>query len=340
MILLALIMVEEDIFEPELPLPEIKPTLAWIYRMDVNRIKVGVNRDRYHLLSAKFGCFRICSIKERDFAEHYSLSSSVQSVSYRIHLDHQNWDRKRVTQVEGWKWIYYDSNLLLGWVDGVHYEDSLLWAWGVRYYSSFPSISVGGWMNYKDTPDFGVILQYSGFRIEYGKERRCAGYIGSLGDIKVGRFRDWFPTTFFPLKDQYPRVLAYYGARIHLSMLEITAGRRDYYISESDTLQWVEGNCYFSTIRMEGRRFGFLVTYQQEGIVKGYGSAYLSGNVGWLGYGFSLTGFSHPKRYTTGSISLWCETEISPFASIRNISYSREEDLLNPVYYIGVHCVY
>lgn len=337
MIILFLILVEEDIFEPKLPAPIIEPKVSWVYSMDENWINIALAPDRYHLSSAKIGNVRILSIKQKDFSEHYTLSSSIRSISYKLQLEYTNWDGKRITKANGWKWIYYKSNLFLSWMEGVNIEDSLLIGGGVRYYHAFPSFSVGCWINYLNTPDYGITLIHKGYRVEFGIVRRCVGYTGDWGDVKVGRFRDRFPTIFFPLKKAYPRYLEYYGAKINLFNLDIIVGRKNYYTKGIDTLQWEEGECYFTNARMELGHFGFSFSYQKKGLVKSFGNAYFRGRVDWLGYELSLRGFSKPMRYLSGGLSIWIENNLSPFISVRNISYSPSHELLSPVYYIGIH---
>ncbi len=340
MILLVLILVEEDIFKPKLPPPIIKPEVSWVYSMDENCINLALGYDFYHLISAKVEDFRISSLKDRDYSEHYSLSSSISSISYKVLLEHTTWDQKKMTKAESWKWLYYKSNLLLTWVEGVNIEDSLFYGGGIRYYHSFPPLWVGCWLNHLNTPDYGVIITHKGYRIEFGMKRRYVGYTGDLGNIKIGRFRDRFPTVFFPIEKAYPKYLEFYGAEINLLNLTMTLGRRDFYTEGSDTLRWKEGECYFIDTRMEWNRFGFLFSYQNEGIVKNYGKAYLRGNVDWLGYELSLTGLSQPKKYLTCGVSLWLDNEFSPLIAVRNISYSSSLELLSPTYYIGIHYAY
>ncbi|MCK4226616.1 hypothetical protein KAX29_06975 [candidate division WOR-3 bacterium] len=340
MILFLLILVEEDIFKPELPTLMIKPEESWVYSMEEDWINLALSPEYYHLLNVSIGNLRIQSVGDRDFAEHYSLLSSINSISYGLQVEHTIWDEKKVIQAEGFKWIYYRSNLILGWLEGANIEDSLIYSGGIRYYHSFPSLSLGGWVNYLDTPDYGIILTFKDYRIEVGLVRRCAGYIGNWGDIKVGRFRDRFPTVFFPIENACPKTIEYYGVSIHCFNLEISAGRRNYYTYGEDTLRWGEGECYFANLGMEWERFGLDLAYQDKGMVEKYGRAFLKGKLGFLGYKFSATGFSDPIRYLSGGIELWLDNKFSPFITARNISYNPSGELLNPSYYIGIRYVH
>ncbi len=340
MILIFLILVEEDIFEPELPIPGIEPNVSWVYSMEKNSLNLALGNNFYHLLNVKTNKLKILSLKGRDFSEHYLLSSSLESISYNLTLEHTFWNDVKMTKVKGWKWLYSNSNLVIGWIEGIRVEDSLLYGGGFRCYHSFPSLSVGFWMSHLDIPDYGVIFALNYFRVELGMKKRCIGYIGDWGDVKIGRFKDRFPTVFFPLKRSYPRYLEYYGTNINLFNLNVKAGRRDYYTQGIDTLKWIEGECYFITLEMEYNLFGFSISYQNNGIVKGYGKAYLKGNVNWLDYELYITGFSDPIEYLTGGLSLKLSNKFSPFVAVRNLSYSSSNDLLSPVYFIGIHYVH
>ncbi|MEA1913109.1 MAG: hypothetical protein U9N06_04650 [candidate division WOR-3 bacterium] len=341
MILLALILVEEDKFEPKLPTPEIKPNVSWVYSMKKDWFYGAVEPHLdYHLFSLALGDFRILSLHERDFADHYSLEFSLGSLSYNFKADYTNWNDKEIKRLEGWKWFSYGSNLFFTWTEGMNFGDSTLYGGGIRYYHSFPNLFWGGWVNYLDTPDYGSIVQYRGFRVELGVERRCAGYIGDLGNIKVGKFRDRFPSVFFPLRDFYPRILNFYGTKINILDLKITAGRRYYYTKGRETLQWKKGISDFAIFGMEKKHLGFQFVYQTRGAVKEFGKAYHTGSIRFLCYRVSLTGYLTPLKYLSSGLSIWTENKFSPFVSIRNISWSPNKDLMEPLYYIGIHYVH
>ena len=339
MILILLILVEEDIFQPELPTIKIEPNVNWVYNIEKNYFDIALGSSFYHLLNSKIGKLELYSLKNRDYSEHYYLQSKLSSISYNLSFEHTIWDNIKMTELEGWKWVYSNSNLIIGLIECIKVEDSLLYGGGIRYYHSFQGLTSGFWINHFNTPDYGLILAYKDYRIEFGKIDKNIGLIEDWGYLKMGKFRDRFPSIFFPLKEPYPRYIPYYGTKINLFNITMTAGKRNYHTYGADTLKWIKGECYFFNLQMEINRFGFSFSYKNNGIVKGYGMVYFKGSVGLLEYEISILGLSGPIDYFTGGFSLNMKNKFSPFITVRNLSYSTTDELLNPVYLIGIHYV-
>jgi hypothetical protein len=217
MLIILLLFVEEDVFRPLLPSPEIKPELEWFKNMEENWINMALNRDAgYNFVAFKFRDLKFESLKERDFADHYLLNASLNSVSYNLQSSYTKWDGIRFSETRGWKWILDEGSFLLSWFDAFSFRDSLTADVGVRFYQLVSPFFIGGWLDYKESLDYGLIVQIVGLRGEVGKETGCVGWVNEYGEIKIGKFRERFPVVFYPLEGFTPRVKYFHGARINM----------------------------------------------------------------------------------------------------------------------------
>jgi hypothetical protein len=337
MLILLLLFVEEDIFNPILPSPEVDPEVEWFKKIEKNWINVALNREvDYNFVAFKFRELSLESLKKRDFADHYSLKASLKSLSYNLQSSYVEWDDVRFSKTTGWKWLSEDQSYFLGWFEVLGGEDSVTADLGVRFYQFFRPVFIGGWVNYKESLDYGLTMQVYGLRGEFGKERRCIGFVNDWGEIKIGKFRDRFPIVFYPLEDFFPKVGVFYGTRINALNFKITGGRKHFYAEGEDALIWREEKVYFANIQFEKERFGFQYFYQDKGLVREFGEIHANGGLGIIGSEVSLTGYLTPKKYITGGFSLWLRTKISPFFSLRNLSWAPEDNFWEPVYYLGI----
>jgi hypothetical protein len=343
MLIIFLLFVEEDVFRPVLPSPEIKPELEWFKNMEENWINMALNKDvNYNLVSFKFRDFEFESLNKRDFRDHYSLRASLKSPSYNLHSNYTKWDGIRFSETEGWKWISDEGSLLLTWFDAFSFQDSLTADVGLRFYQLVSPFFIGGWLDYKESLDFGLIVQIVDLRGELGKETGCVGWVNEYGEIKVGKFRERFPVAFYPLEGFAPRVRDFYGARINMFAFRITGGRKYFYEEENDgRFEWIEEEVYFANIEFDKERLGFQYFYQSKGLFTRFGEFHAISSLGLLGSEISLTGYITPRKYLTGGFSLWLKTRLSPFFSVRNLSWApAEEKFKDPVYYLGIRYAY
>ncbi len=337
MLIFLLILVEEDIFNPILPPPEVEPEVEWFKKIENNWINVALNKEvDYNFVAFKFRELALESLNKRDFTDHYSLKASLQSLSYNLRSSYVEWDDIRFSKTTGWKWFSEDQSYFLGWFEAFHCQDSVTADLGVRFYQLFRPFFIGGWANYKESLDYGLIMQVYGLRGEFGKERKCVGFVNDWGEIKVGRFRDRFPAVFYPIEDFFPRVRVFYGAKINTFSFRIIGGRKYFYAEGEDILSWREGKVYFANIEFEKEKFGFQYFYQNKGVLKEFGEIHLNGSLGIIGSQVCLTGFLTPKKFVTGGFSLWLRTTVSPFISLRNLSWAPEDNFQKPVYYLGI----
>ena len=337
MLILLLLFVEEDIFSPVLPPPEVEPKLEWFKEIEKNWINVGANRQTdYHIVSFKFRELFLESIKERDFTDHYHIQSSLKSLSYNLQTNYIEWDTISFSKISGWKWLSEDQSYFLGWFETYGNRDSITADLGARFYQSFNPFFIGGWVNYKESIDYGLIMQLSFLRGELGKERKCFGFVNEYGEIKFGRFRERFPMFFYPLEDFFPEVKGFLGTKINFSGFNIVGGKKYFYEEGNDTLSWREGEVYFVNLKYEKENLGFQYFYQNQGSLREYGECHV--NLGWgiVGSRLSLTGYLTPKKFVTGGFALYLKTRVSPFFSLRNISWAPENEFLEPVYYVGI----
>lgn len=338
MLLLALLMVEEDIFKPELPAPEVEPRTGYVGIISDNWINLGINHDYLHLISFKFSSLKLRSKHFNDFEEVYNLDARLDGYSYGLHLTHRVREKKLISELKMWKWFYYNSNLLTGWTEGIYNRDTIMYTGGIRFYHDFPTITVGGWSNYRKNFDAGVILQLKGFRLEFGKERKCGGFIHEQGSIKAGRFRDFYPFAMFPLEDIIPEILNFHGVKINTPVIELTSGRWYYYSSmENDKFVWEKGETYFALLKIHLKPLSLSVGHKTRGILKNFACIQLEDEIGWLGFNISAEGSYKPDRFVSGGLSIWLNRNISPFISVNNISYSPDIEMKYPDYYVGFH---
>jgi hypothetical protein len=152
----------------------------------------------------------------------------------------------------------------------------------------------------------------------------------------LGRFRDRFPTFFYPIENFFPKVIVFYGTRINIFDFNFIGGRKYLYAVGEDTLSWKEGKVYFADIHLEKEKFGFKYFYQNKGALREYGEIHLNCALGFIGSQVCLTGYLTPRKFITGGFSLYLRTKISPFFSIRNLSWAPESNFQKPVYYLGL----
>jgi hypothetical protein len=339
MLILFLLFVEEDIFRPVLPTPEIKPELEWFKNMEENWMHMALNRDLdYNFIAFKFRDLEFESLNNRDFAEHYSLRASLKSLSYNLQSSYTKWDDIRFSETKGWKWVAEDGSFLLTWFDAFSSQDSLTVDVGLRFYQLVSPFFFGGWLDYKESLDYGLIVQIVGLRGEIGKQTGCIGWVSECGEIKIGKFRERFPIVFYPLERFSPRVGDFYGARINMFNLKITGGKKYSYTEENaGMLEWIENEVYFANIEFDKERFGFQYFYQNKGMFTKFGEIHAKSSLGFLDSEVSLTGYLTPRKYLTGGFSLWLKTSFSPFFSLKNLSWApAAENFQDPVYYIGI----
>jgi hypothetical protein len=337
MLIFLLILVEEDIFNPILPPPKVEPEVEWFKKLEKNWINVALNREiDYNFVAFKFRELTLESLNKRDFTNHYSLKASLQSLSYNLQTNYVEWDRSRYSNTTGWKWFSEDQSYFLGWFETFSSEDSVTADLGVRLYQFFEPFFIGGWANYKESLDYGLIMQIFYLRGELGKERKCVGFVNDWGEIKLGRFRDRFPTFFFPIENFFPKVIVFYGASINIFDFNFIGGRKYLYAVGEDTLSWEEGKVYFADIHLEKEKFGFKYFYQNKGVLREYGEIHLNSGLGIVGSQLCLTGYLTPRRFIAGGFSLYLRTKISPFFSIKNLSWAPESNFQKPVYYLGI----
>jgi hypothetical protein len=339
MLILFLLFVEEDIFRPVLPRPEIKPDLEWFKNMEENWMHMAFNNDAsYNFVAFKFCDLEFESLNKRDFADHYSLRASLKSLSYNLQSNYTKWDGIRFSETKGWKWILDEGTFLLTWFDAFSFKDSLTADVGLRFYQLVSPFFIGGWLDYKESLDYGLIVQIVGLRGELGKETGCIGWVSEHGEFKVGKFRDRFPIFFYPVEGFSPKVRDFYGTKINMFNFKITGGKKYFYTEESSgKLEWIEEGVYFANIEFEKERFGFQYFYQNKGIFTKFGEIHANSSLGFLGSEFSLTGYLTPRKYLTGGFSLWLRTKFSPFFSLKNLSWApAEENFQDPVYYLGI----
>jgi hypothetical protein len=337
MLILLLIFVEEDIFKPVLPAPDIEPEIEWFDQIEKNWINAALNVDiDYNFVAFRFKELTLESLNKRDFADHQQIKASLKSLSYNLETDYSEWNSVRFWKTKGWKWGSEDMSYFLGWFETFGNQDSVTYDLGARFYQLFKPVFVGGWVNYKETLDYGAILQISYLRGELGKERRCVGFVNDHGEIKVGRFRERFPLVFYPVQDFFPNVRVFYGTRINFFGFEFIGGRKYSYADGNDILNWKEGITYFGKIQFEKENFGFQYFYQNKGTVEQFGEIHANYVLGIIESEVSLVGYSTPKKYITGGFSLWLRGIFSPFVSVKNLSWASEETFMKPVYYLGI----
>lgn len=337
MFILLLIFVEEDVFNPVLPPPEIEPDITWFKEIEKDWINMAFNRDvDYNFVAFKFREITLKSISHRDFVDHYSFKGSLKSLSYNLNAEYIKWDRIRFSKTSGWKWIEEDQSYSLGWFEAFSCQDSVSIDLGARFYQLFNPFFMGGWFNYRENLDYGLILQLYFLRGEFGRVRQCAGFVNEWGEIKVGKFRDRFPMIFFPVEEFFPKVGVFYGTRIHFFDLEIAGGKKYFYADGENSLSWKDGKVYFAHLQFEKENFGFEFFYQNKGMFRKFGEVHANSGLGIIGSEFCLTGYLTPKKYITGGVSLWLNTRLSPFVSLRNLSWAPEDKFLEPVYYVGL----
>ncbi len=337
MLIFLLILVEEDIFNPVLPPPEIKPELEWFKEIEENWINVGLNRKTdYNLISFKFQELTFQSLSERDFADHYHIHASLKSLSYNLETSYIEWDEIRFSNTSGWKWLSEDQSYFLGWFETYGNWDSITADLGARFYQTFNPFFIGGWVNYKESMDYGLIMQLYFLRGEFGKERKCVGFVNEYGEIKIGRFRERFPMIFYPLAEFFPEVQIFYGTKINFLGFNIIGGKKYFYAEGNDTLSWREGKVYFANLEYKKENFGFQYFYQNEGSLREYGELYVNVGLGILRSRLCLTGYLTPKKFVAGGFSLYLKTKVSPFFCLRNLSWVPGSDFREPVYYVGI----
>jgi len=337
MLVLFLLFVEEDVFTPELPSPEVKPEVEWFSKIERNWINMALNREvDYNYAALKFHGLNVESVSERDFADHYQLKASLKSLSYTLNSNYTKWDDFRFSKTTGSKWLLEEGRFLLAWFEAFSFQDSLAADVEVRFYQLVSPFFIGGWANYKESVDYGLIVQVSSLRGELGKERRCVGFVNDYGEIKMGRFRDRFPSVFYPIQSFIPRVRVFHGARINIFSFKIDGGRKYFYTEGEEILGWKKGEVYFANIEFDREKFGFQYFHQNKGAIREFGKIHASSDLGFIGSEVSLTGYRTPRKYLTGGFSLWLRTRISPFVSLRNLSWSPGDDFQGPVYYLGI----
>ena len=337
MLILVLLFVEEDIFVPVLPNPEVKPEIEWFNKVDRNWINLASNRRiEYNYAAVKFYDLEIESLRNRDFCDHYSLKASVKSLSYYLKTDYIYWKDIDFSKTEGWKWFSEEGGYLLGWFEAYSSHDSVTADFGVHFYQLLGPFYIGGWSNYMESLDYGLVVQLMGLRGEFGKGRRCVGLVNDLGEIKAGRFRERFPVVFYPMENSMPRVGVFHGARVNFLGFKFDGGRKYIYAEGEDTLSWLEGETYFANMEFERENFGVQYFCQDKGIIKRFGKIYAISRLGFFESKVSLTGYLTPRKYLTGGISLWLKTKVSPFVSFSNLSWVPDDDFLKPVYYVGI----
>ncbi len=337
MLILLLILVEEDVFNPVLPPPEIEPEVKWFKNIEKNWINAALNRDvNYNFVAFKFRELSLESLNNRDFTDHYRIKASLKSLSYNLQSSYVEWDGFRFSKTTGWKWLSEDQSYFLGWFEVFAGEDSVAFDLEGRFYQFFNPFFIGGWANYKESIDYGLILQLYFLRGELGKERKCVGFVNDCGEIKFGRFRERFPVVFYPIEDFFPKVGVFYGTTIALFNFKIIGGRKYSYADGMDILTWREGKVYFANIQFEKENLSFQYFYQNKGMIREFGEIHANGGLGIIGGEVSLTGYLTPKKHITGGFSLWLRTNFSPFFSISNLSWSPEDIFLEPVYYLGI----
>lgn len=337
MLILLLLFVEEDVFTPVLPIPEVEPKIEWYKEIDRNWINLAANRKiDYNYAAFKFYDIDFESLMGRDFSDRYSLEASIKSMSYSLKADYVYWDEVDFLKTEGWKWLFEDGQYLLGWFETYSSHDSIVADIGIRLYQVVGPFFIGGWTNYRERMDYGLTVQIAGLRGELGKERKCFGFVNDLGEIKAGRFRERFPMVFYPREKFMPKVGVFDGARINFLNFKIDGGRKYIYAEGEDTLNWTKGETYFANVRFERDRFGFQYFYQEKGLIRKYGNFYAIGSLGFLESKISLTGYLTPRKYITGGFSLWLKTKISPFVSLSNLSWDPDNHLREPIYYVGI----
>lgn len=337
MLIFLLILVEEDLFNPVLPPPEIEPEVEWFRKIEKNWINVALNREiDYNLVAFKFRNLSLESLNERDFTDHYRIKASAKSLSYNLQTNYVEWDGIRFSKTSGWKWLAEEKSYFLGWFEAFSCQDSVAADFGARFYPLVRPFFLGGWINYKESLDYGLILQIRFLRGELGKERQCVGFVNDWGEIKAGKFRERFPIVFYPLESFFPKVGVFYGTRINLFDFKIIGGRKYFYAEGDDILHWVDGEVYFGNIQFEKENFGFQYFYQDKGMVRQFGEIHANGGLGIIGSQVCLTGYLTPRKYITGGFSLWFRSKFSPFFSIRNLSWAPENAFREPVYYLGV----
>ncbi|MEJ2567260.1 MAG: hypothetical protein P8Z50_00035, partial [candidate division WOR-3 bacterium] len=305
MLIFLLLFVEENIFEPVLPPPEVEPELEWFKEIEKNWISVGLNRETdYNLVSFRFRELTLESISERNFTDDYHIEASLKSLSYNIEASYIEWDTIRFSKASGWKWLSEDQSYLIGWFETYVNRDSIAADLGARFYQAFNPFFIGGWTNYRESVDYGLIMQLYFLRGEFGKERRCLGFVSEYGEIKFGRFRERFPMIFYPLENFFPKVKVFYGTKINFFGFNIMGGKKYFYAEGSDTLSWKEGKVYFANFEYEKENFGFQYFYQNEGSLREYGELYM--NLGWgiIGSRLYLNGYLTPRKFVTGGLSL------------------------------------
>jgi len=337
MLILILLFVEEDVFVPVLPNPEVKPEIEWFNKIERNWINLASNREiDYNYAAFKFCDLEFESLRERDFSDHYRLRASIKSLSYSLKTDYVYWDDIEFSKTTGWKWFLEEGGYLLSWFEAYSFRDSIIADVGMRFYQLLGPFFIGGWTNYRESLDYGLTVQFVGLRGELGKERRCVGLVNDLGEIKAGRFRERFPVVFYPVENLMPRVGVFHGARINFLDFKFDGGRRYIYAEGEDTLSWREGEAYFANIEFERKNFGFQYFCQDRGLIRRFGKVYATGRLGFFESKISLTGYLTPKKYITGGFSLWLTTKISPFVSLSNLSWAPNDNFREPVYYVGI----
>ncbi len=337
MLILLLLFVEEDVFVPVLPSPKVEPEIEWFNKTEKDWINMALNRDvDYNYASLKFRDLRIESLNERDFADHYTLKASLKSHTYTLEGNYIEWNSLRYSEVKGWKWLLEEGRFLITSFEAFGFQDSLAADVEVRFYQLISPFFVGGWANYKESADYGFIIQVLGLRGEIGKERRCVGFVNDWGEFKAGRFRDRFPRVFYPIEEFVSRVRIFHGARINLFNFSIEGGRKYYFTVGEDSLSWRQGENYFVNIEFERKRFGFKYFYQDKGFIREFGEIHVNSQLSFLGFEVYLTGYLTPDKFLAGGFSLWSRTIISPFASLRNISWAPNGVFKEPVYYVGI----
>lgn len=337
MLILILLFVEEDVFVPVLPKPEIEPEIEWFRKIEKNWINLASNRKiDYNYAALKFCDLEFESLRTRDFSDNYHLKASIKSLSYSLTTDYIYWDDIDFSKTVGSKWFLEEGGYLLGWFEAYSLHDSIAADVGVRFYQLLGPLFIGGWTNYRESLDYGLAIQLAGFRGEMGKERRCVGLVNDLGEIKAGRFRDRFPLVFYPVENFMPRVCTFHGARVNFLDFKFDGGRKYIYAEGEDTLNWIREEAYFANIEFERENFGFQYYCQDKGLIRRFGEAYAIGHLGFLESKISLTGYLTPKRYVTGGFSFWLTTKISPFVSLYNLSWAPDDDFRKPVYYVGI----
>jgi hypothetical protein len=337
MLIFLLLFVEEDIFDPVLPPPEVEPELEWFKEREKNWINVGLNRKTdYNLVSFKFRELTFKSISERNFTDDYHIQASLRSLSYNLEASYIEWDTSRFSKTSGWKWLSEDQSYFLGWFETYGNGDSITADLGARFYQAFNPFFIGGWANYKESIDYGLIMQLYFLRGEFGKERKCIGFVNEYGEIKAGRFRNRFPMVFYPLEDFFPKVKVFYGTKINFFDFNIIGGKKYFYPVGNDTLSWIEEKVYFTSFRYEKENLGFQYFYQNKGSLREYGELHVDVDWGIVGSQLFLTGYLTPRKFVTGGFSLYLKTSISPFFSLRNLSWAPENNFREPVYYVGI----